>query len=109
MGIFNRALANDTTKSASYCTHVFSRACFQTANVSASGGCLPIYSLVGLDEPSLAVRCNPRLYSLVNTPSTANTNTNTNSNVLNGKYRYFFVDSINKILISFYIIVLYCT
>jgi chromatin assembly factor 1 subunit B len=39
----------------SFCTHIFSRAQLS----------IPIVSLVGLEDPSIAVRCSPVLYKLI--------------------------------------------
>lgn len=86
----------------SYCTHVYSRQSMFPSKESthtqcttssvppgassdkgvstplASTGLTPIYSLAGLEEPSVAVRCSPILYELIpNHPP-----------LLSGKYRY---------------------
>jgi len=45
----------------SFCTHIFSRNALTT----------PCASLVGLEDPSVAVRCCPRLYKLLPSPSGA--------------------------------------
>lgn len=43
----------------SFCTHIFSRNALAT----------PCASLVGLEDPSVAVRCCPRLFTLLQSPS----------------------------------------
>ena len=76
MGIFHPAVSGalGTAAGVSYCTHVYSRACFTPGHITAAGGnCCPIYSLVGLDEPSVAVRCNPRLFRPVPEPDGVST------------------------------------
>ena len=58
---------------ATFCTHVFWREHFQS----------PILSLTGLEDPSVAVRCCPVLYKLVQT-----TGQDTPDCMVAGKYRY---------------------
>jgi chromatin assembly factor 1 subunit B len=54
--VSSATLGNDTSMlGSSFCTHVFLRDHLQT----------PIVSLVGLEDPSVAVRCSPILYKLV--------------------------------------------
>jgi chromatin assembly factor 1 subunit B len=59
----------------SYCTHLFSR-----SNLSS-----PCVSLVGLEEPSVAVRCCPRPYKLVSHPSSTSV-----ASMIPGPYRFVF-------------------
>lgn len=97
MGIYNPETPNLThqesgeiaAKSPSYCTHVFSRLSlthfadvFSVAQQQGAG-CAPIYSLVGLEEPSVAVRFCPRVFK-------NNISTNEFKPVLSGAYRMIF-------------------
>jgi hypothetical protein len=89
MGLFKNSLANISADGAepppSYCTHVFSRASFLQGNAAGGSSVMPIYSLTGKEEPSVAVRFNPRLFTMMATPAGA-----ADSTVLRGKYRMVF-------------------
>ena len=102
MGIYHPITANTSNTPASaninpgvsYCTHVYSRGCFTAPHIASTGGnCCPIYSLVGLDEPSVAVRCNPRLFYPMNEPD---------GNGPAAKYRYLTYSMCAKYLHEFY-------
>lgn len=62
-------------QSQSFCTYIVSR-----NNLST-----PIISLIGLEEPSIAVRCNPAIFRLIDYADDENSGT-----LLSGKYRFIF-------------------
>ena len=83
MGVYTPAATGvDGDPAPSYCTHVFSREGILHSSVVAGSSCAPIYSLVGLDEPSVAVRFNPRLFVPMTGPEGASMDS-----VIRGKYR----------------------
>jgi len=89
MGLFKSSAANVTGTGAehppSYCTHVFSRASFLQQNASSGSTVMPVYSLTGKEEPSVAIRFNPRLFTTMVSPSGVD-----DGSVLRGKYRMVF-------------------
>lgn len=91
MGLFKTSAANPLVAgidppSPSYCTHVFSRASFFQPNAISGNTVMPIYSLTGKEEPSVAVRFNPRLFTNMVSPAADAED----SSVLRGKYRMVF-------------------
>jgi hypothetical protein len=75
---------NNINSALSYCTHIFKRGHFST----------PVLSLMGPDDPSVAIRCCPRLFKLMK-----NKNGDVES-LFEGKYRMIFaVVTITSVLI----------
>eukprot|EP01034_Spumella_vulgaris_P041075 gene41075-50830_t len=74
------SLPSGTNKS--FCTHIFSRHQLTT----------PCLSLVGLDEPSIAVRCCPRLFKLVE---------NGGEPLIKGDYRVIFAVVTTKVILIY--------
>ena len=73
------ASSSGKKSSQSFCTYIISRNNLTT----------PIICLVGLEEPSIAVRCSPALYKMVEYKDDIEAaNNNSGKNLLNGKYRY---------------------
>ncbi|KAJ1437635.1 WD40-repeat-containing domain protein [Ochromonadaceae sp. CCMP2298] len=70
-------LASMEPAPASFCTHIFSR-----DNLGS-----PCLSLVGLDDPSIAVRCCPRPFKLIDHSSDGSTDVLT---TIPGEYRFVF-------------------
>jgi hypothetical protein len=77
---------NNNTSAQSYCTHIFKRGHFST----------PVLSLMGPDDPSVAIRCCPRLFKLMKNKN----GSEEEESLFEGKYRMIFaVITITSILI----------
>ena len=74
----HRTGAGKSAKQLSFCTHVYSRHLLQA----------PVASLIGLEDPSVAVRFSPVLYELVDSDACRRPGEKPIEGVIPGRYRY---------------------
>lgn len=81
---------NSNPLARSFCTHIYHR----DQLLNASSASMPALSLVGLEDPSVAIRVNPRLYKFISG------NDRQNRPMFSGDYRMIFaVVTVSSVLI----------